>query len=72
MFAFLFGSYSILQVIPVDSVVLLNSICLYFLLCPPPLWRTVILPSLFRPFEFINPFNFVFIKGFFFKLVFFY
>ena len=54
MFADLFGSYSIvLTLAGISSLFLLKSMILYFLLTPPPLKRTVVLPVLFLP-----PFDF--------------
>ena len=52
MRAFLFGSYSMPATLAgIPSLILLKSIILYFCLCPPPLWREVILPLLFLPPE---------------------
>ena len=48
--AFLFGSYSmVLTVAGTSSLLRLKSIIRYLRLLPPPMWRQVILPSLFLP-----------------------
>jgi hypothetical protein len=65
MLAFLFGSYSIPIIIPTKSFCLKNSIFRYFFLWPQPLCLIVILPELFRPLKFINPFILFLISGFF-------
>src|SRR5699024_10659289 len=55
IFADLFGSYSIdCTFAGILSLFLLKSIILYFLLAPPPLERTVILPLLFLPPDFLR------------------
>ena len=46
------GSYSIdLTSAETSNLFLLKSITLYLFLCPPPIWREVILPLLFLPPE---------------------
>src|SRR5690606_25177742 len=50
MFDVRFGSYSIVATLPTTpSLFRLKSMMRYLRLCPPPWWRTVILPWLLRP-----------------------
>ena len=61
--AFLCGSYSIVVVIPVETLFRKKSRIRYFFLCPPPLCLIVIFPELFRPLGFFFPFIQLFTKG---------
>src|SRR5512136_213700 len=55
IFADRFGSYWMLATFPwISSLSRLKSTILYLLLCPPPMWRVVILPVLPLPPVFLT------------------